>query len=207
MQSSPFAVAHDTTGLGTSPRFVCARNIGLSSNPLRMPYLNPLARSVSSIGSLGNLSSPATYPLHPSRRIDSSLGSRYNRTPPDPYGPMALTPWGHTPHSLPTLFVTREHMLGLHMTLLEWLILRNPLDLWTMGCPHQRILSPQGTCIGPYAFLSVATVILLPKGRSRLVPCPPRGASHTPPELGTDLAETSPHPKPLPEDARVQGTG
>jgi len=98
-------------------------------------------------------------------------------------------------------------MPALHRALLEWPILGNPPNFWTRDCLHQRILSPQGQCVGPYDRLSIASAILLPKGRTRLIPCLTRGASHTPPELGTNLVETFHHPNPLPEEAKVQGTG
>jgi len=58
----------------------------------------------------------------------------------------------------------------------------------------------------PYDCLSIGAANLLPRGRTRLVPCQPRGTSPTPPKLGTNLAETSLHPKPLSEDPRGQGT-
>jgi hypothetical protein len=98
-------------------------------------------------------------------------------------------------------------MLAIHKALLEWLILgNNPSDLWARGCLQQGILPPQGTCIGPYDCISIATANLLPRGRARLVPCPPRGAPPTPPELGANLTETSLHPTPLSGDLRSQDT-
>jgi hypothetical protein len=41
---------------------------------------------------------------------------------------------GIPPHTLPTQFITMEHMLALHGALLEWLLQSNPLDLWRGGC-------------------------------------------------------------------------
>ncbi len=55
--------------------------------------------------------------------------------------------------------------------------------------------------------MSIAATILMPKGRTRLAHCPPRGAFPTPPEMRINLAETSPHPIPPSEDDKVQDTG
>jgi len=191
MQPSPFVVAHNTTGLGTLSRFICARSIYGSSTPLRMPYLNPLACNVSSTDPLGNLSSPATYLLHPSRRIVSSLGLQSNGMPPDPYGHGARPRCPpHCTYSLGA-YPPTPALPSLSPGITCWPYARPSLNgsYWATpstsglarGCLHQRILLPQGTSIGPYECLSIAAAILLPKGWIRLVPCPPRDASHTPP--------------------------
>jgi len=109
----------------------------------------------------------------------------------------SFTPRGHTPHSLPIQFITREHMMALHVALLEWLLQGHTPDLWTRGCLNQGILPPQGTCTCPYDCLIIATANLLPKGKSRLAPCPPLGASPIPLIMGATTMETSLHPTSL----------
>ena len=88
-------------------------------------------------------------------------------------------------------------MLALHMALLEWLIQGNPLDLWNRGCLDRGILSPQGTCTGPYDCLIIAAANLLPKEQSRLSPCSPLGALPVPSVLGTTSVVTPLHSLPL----------
>jgi hypothetical protein len=104
---------------------------------------------------------------------------------------------GIPPHSFPTQFITRDHMLALHRALLEWLIQGNPPDLWNRGCLNRGILPPQGTCTCPYDCLSIVAVNLLPKGQLRLNPCSPLGALPVPPILGTTLVVTPLHSLPL----------
>ena len=87
--------------------------------------------------------------------------------------------------------------MALYKALLEWLIQGSPPDLLTRGCLHQGILSPKGTCIGPYDCLSIAAANLLPKRKARLFPCPRFGTSPIPSILGADPMETSFHPPPF----------
>jgi len=112
---------------------------------------------------------------------------------------IALTPRGNTPHSLPTQFITREHMRALQRALLEWLVQGNPPYLWTRGCLNQGILPPQGTCTCPYVCLSIAATNLLLKGKSRLAPSSPFGAFPIPLIPGTTPMETHLHPLPITE--------
>jgi hypothetical protein len=55
------------------------------------------------------------------------------------------------PRTLPTQFITREHMLALHRALLEWLIQGNPLDLSRGGCLHRGIHPLRGHTQAPTA--------------------------------------------------------
>ena len=71
---------------------------------------------------------------------------------------------GIPPHSLPTQFITRDHMLALHRALLEWLILGSLPDLWNGDCLNSDIIPPHGTFLGPYDSGSIAAAVNLPKG-------------------------------------------
>ena len=53
--------------------------------------------------------------------------------------------------------------------------------------------------------MSIVAANLLPRERARLAPCPPRGASHIPPDMGANLAEASLHLPPLSGEPRGQG--
>jgi hypothetical protein len=104
---------------------------------------------------------------------------------------------GIAPHSFPIQFITREHIVAMHRALLEWLIQGNPSDLWTRGCLDLGILLPQGTFTGPYDCLGIAAANLLPKGKGRLAPCSPLGASSIPLVLIAPIVEYSLHPPPF----------
>jgi hypothetical protein len=104
---------------------------------------------------------------------------------------------GSPPHTLPTLLMTLEHMLALHIALLEWLIRGTPPSLWNMGCLNRGILPPRGTYTGPHECISIAAANLLPKGQTRVNPCSPLGTPPVPSVLGTVPVETPLHSLPL----------
>jgi hypothetical protein len=67
-------------------------------------------------------------------------------------------------HELPTMYVSRDHMLSLHKALLALLITCSPPALWEIDCLHRDILPPHSAHTGPYAPISVAATVALPKG-------------------------------------------
>ena len=103
---------------------------------------------------------------------------------------------GLPPHTLPTQFITREHMLTLHKALLEWLIQGRPPNLWQGGCLHRGIHPPPGTYTGPHDCIGIAAANLLPRGKTRLNPCPTHNSPMAPPALDATSMGAPIHPTP-----------
>ncbi len=113
---------------------------------------------------------------------------------------------GMPPHTLPTQLITREHILALHKALLDRPIQGTPPNLWLGGCLHQGIYPPSGTYTCPHDCVSIAAANLLPKGQTRLNPCPPLGAPPAPSELDTVPKETTLRVPPLTGASLAHGT-
>ena len=112
---------------------------------------------------------------------------------------------GIPPHTLPRNFITREHMLALHRALLEFLIQGTPPDLWQRGCLYHGIPPPPGTHTCPHGCISIATANLLPKGPTRLNPCPPLRAPPVSTTLDTTPKEAPLHSPPFATSSQGQG--
>ena len=104
--------------------------------------------------------------------------------------PLRRTP---PPHSLPANYITRDHMLVLHMALLEWLTLGTLAALWTSGCLHEDNSPPLGAHIGPYPCTSIAAVNLLPRGPLRLPIDPSLDNTPRPRDPHTSFPEAQSH--------------
>jgi len=104
-------------------------------------------------------------------------------------------------YSLPEKYITRKHMIALHMALLELLIIGHPSSLWTVGCLHRDVPVHPQAHIGPYITLSLraTTSFATDRSWSSLIP-PPASTlhqeTHSPPTQDSLLI---PLQEPLPE--------
>ena len=105
---------------------------------------------------------------------------------------------GRSPHSLPTNYIIRKHMMALHRALLEWLILGTPPTIWMTGCLHENILPPRGIHTWPYACTSIAATNLLPKGPMQILIEPPAGNINGLHDSHRRFTEAQPHPSTAP---------
>jgi hypothetical protein len=68
------------------------------------------------------------------------------------------------PHELPSLHITRTHILALHRALLEWLLMGTTPALWQLGCLPPDIHPPASAHTGPYPLLIITVTTSLTKG-------------------------------------------
>jgi hypothetical protein len=69
------------------------------------------------------------------------------------------------PHTLPSGYISREHMLTLHKSLLKWLLTGSHPSLWGNNCMVPDINAPHNAEPGANRPLSIAAAVALPHGR------------------------------------------
>ena len=70
------------------------------------------------------------------------------------------------PHTLPSGYITRDHMLTLHNSLLTWLLTGRPPSLWEDNCLRPDISAPLSTKLGmSQPLISINAACALPHGR------------------------------------------
>ena len=104
---------------------------------------------------------------------------RHEHYPPNP--PRGQTP----PHAMASSYISREHMLALHRTLLKWLLTGSPPSLSVDECMRPDISAPPIPTPELHRTLSIAAATALPPGRlchpSRVSTPTPAPRTPTPP--------------------------
>jgi hypothetical protein len=105
---------------------------------------------------------PTNPPLPPYRQLPRIAIQHDAPRPNWPCGTIAMCTTLHLllgnsrPHALPTMYISRDHMLSFHKALLAGRLTRTPPALREIGCLHIDIIPPPTAHVGPYAQLSAA---------------------------------------------------